>query len=558
MRPGYIASRVPNCSAMVSGAWLGSMTPPAPSRIVLGLRADVGDQHAGRRRGDRRHVVVLGVPDPLGSRAPPRAGRARRWRRCCCSRSRRGRSAPGRGWTAGCAWGCPSSRLPVQPRPSASRGASRFRSSARRAQFTCLPTRCGCTNSARQRARGPTPHGGRLEEPNVKQTYRVVAGLIALGVLVQAAAVAFGWFDAINEVDNGLVIDENYEGNAGHIVHGIVGMYRHAGARADPADRVLLRREDRARCAQVGRDRLRPDRAPGGAGLRRVRAAPVVGALHGVNALVILGAAGRAVDADPRPAPRLTGERPGQSASRARAPARAAGVVAPCLSRLRPPPVAGASSRWSSSSSLLGELGWYWWRASCPRRTRSWTWAAPTTAAGPPAHDHATGAQVAELTGPADGEPDVAVDLAARRGVTFDLAERRGGRGLHAQRHARPARDRGAAGRPRRRSRCTNVDVPDGVTLHWHGVDVPNAEDGVAGVTQDAVRPGERARLPVRRRGRRHVLVPLPPGVARPGARRAVRHARRPPARTRRTEQDVVAAVHTYGGRRTDRRAAPG
>ena len=39
----------------------------------------------------------------------------------------------------------------------------------------------------------------------MKQTYRVVAGLIALGVLVQAAAVAFGWFDAINEIDNGLV-----------------------------------------------------------------------------------------------------------------------------------------------------------------------------------------------------------------------------------------------------------------------------------------------------------------------------------------------------------------
>jgi FtsP/CotA-like multicopper oxidase with cupredoxin domain len=37
----------------------------------------------------------------------------------------------------------------------------------------------------------------------------------------------------------------------------------------------------------------------------------------------------------------------------------------------------------------------------------------------------------------------------------------------------------------------TNVDVPDGVTLHWQGVDVPNAEDGVAGVTQDAVSPGQ-------------------------------------------------------------------
>ncbi|MER8261097.1 multicopper oxidase family protein [Streptomyces albidoflavus] len=35
-----------------------------------------------------------------------------------------------------------------------------------------------------------------------------------------------------------------------------------------------------------------------------------------------------------------------------------------------------------------------------------------------------------------------------------------------------------------------NRDVADGVTLHWHGVDVPNAEDGVAGVTQDAVPPG--------------------------------------------------------------------
>ncbi|MEV8516822.1 multicopper oxidase family protein [Dactylosporangium sp. NPDC051484] len=29
-----------------------------------------------------------------------------------------------------------------------------------------------------------------------------------------------------------------------------------------------------------------------------------------------------------------------------------------------------------------------------------------------------------------------------------------------------------------------------GVTVHWHGVDVPNAMDGVAGVTQDAVAPG--------------------------------------------------------------------
>jgi FtsP/CotA-like multicopper oxidase with cupredoxin domain len=35
-----------------------------------------------------------------------------------------------------------------------------------------------------------------------------------------------------------------------------------------------------------------------------------------------------------------------------------------------------------------------------------------------------------------------------------------------------------------------NESVPAGVALHWHGVDVPNAMDGVAGVTQDAVPVG--------------------------------------------------------------------
>ena len=30
-----------------------------------------------------------------------------------------------------------------------------------------------------------------------------------------------------------------------------------------------------------------------------------------------------------------------------------------------------------------------------------------------------------------------------------------------------------------------------GVTIHWHGVRVPNSADGVAGVTQDAVKPGQ-------------------------------------------------------------------
>jgi FtsP/CotA-like multicopper oxidase with cupredoxin domain len=36
----------------------------------------------------------------------------------------------------------------------------------------------------------------------------------------------------------------------------------------------------------------------------------------------------------------------------------------------------------------------------------------------------------------------------------------------------------------------TNVDIPEGVTLHWHGYDVRNGEDGAPGVTQEAVTPG--------------------------------------------------------------------
>ncbi|MEU9830075.1 multicopper oxidase family protein [Streptosporangium sp. NPDC048047] len=39
--------------------------------------------------------------------------------------------------------------------------------------------------------------------------------------------------------------------------------------------------------------------------------------------------------------------------------------------------------------------------------------------------------------------------------------------------------------------RLRNADVTSGVTIHWHGYDVPAGEDGVPGLTQDAVRPGQ-------------------------------------------------------------------
>ncbi|MEV0808356.1 multicopper oxidase family protein [Micromonospora sp. NPDC050200] len=39
--------------------------------------------------------------------------------------------------------------------------------------------------------------------------------------------------------------------------------------------------------------------------------------------------------------------------------------------------------------------------------------------------------------------------------------------------------------------RLRNADIEDGLTLHWHGYDVPCGEDGAPGVTQLAVAPGE-------------------------------------------------------------------
>ena len=114
--------------------------------------------------------------------------------------------------------------------------------------------------------------------------------------------------------------------------------------------------------------------------------------------------------------------------------------------------------------------------------------AAPVPEHGGHGGSHVSPRSVVDLTGPRDGEPDVRFALTARAAavvlgsgavvdaLTFD----------------------GTAPGPELRVRAgqlvevvlRNADVTEGVTLHWHGVAVPNAEDGVAGVTQDAVRPG--------------------------------------------------------------------
>ena len=63
MRPGNSRASVPNCSAITSGAWFGSMMPPAPTRIVCVPAGDVGDHDRRRGAGDAGHVVMLGHPE---------------------------------------------------------------------------------------------------------------------------------------------------------------------------------------------------------------------------------------------------------------------------------------------------------------------------------------------------------------------------------------------------------------------------------------------------------------------------------------------------------------
>ena len=58
----------------------------------------------------------------------------------------------------------------------------------------------------------------------MRSVYRGLALLICLGVLVQAAAIAFGWFDVLKDVDEGMVLDDDFDGNAGHMIHGMNGM----------------------------------------------------------------------------------------------------------------------------------------------------------------------------------------------------------------------------------------------------------------------------------------------------------------------------------------------
>lgn len=97
---------------------------------------------------------------------------------------------------------------------------------------------------------------------------------------------------------------------------------------------------------------------------------------------------------------------------------------------------------------------------------------------------------VTSLTAEPDRPADVRVELVARQ-QAIDVP---GGRAVDG--YTLNGRSPGPEIRARQGDLVevtfVNESVTDGATLHWHGIDVPNAADGVAGITQDAVPVGGR------------------------------------------------------------------
>jgi FtsP/CotA-like multicopper oxidase with cupredoxin domain len=106
------------------------------------------------------------------------------------------------------------------------------------------------------------------------------------------------------------------------------------------------------------------------------------------------------------------------------------------------------------------------------------------------AHDAAAISQfvsVAELTGPRSGTPDRSFVLEAKKTmIALPSGERKEAWTFNGQ---LPGPELRVKQGDLVEVTLINKDIDAGVTIHWHGVDVPNAEDGVAGMTQDAVMP---------------------------------------------------------------------
>ncbi|MFU8872792.1 multicopper oxidase family protein [Micromonospora sp. SL4-19] len=146
----------------------------------------------------------------------------------------------------------------------------------------------------------------------------------------------------------------------------------------------------------------------------------------------------------------------------------------------------------AAAALVLGPIAWFWQSSLLPDTysvmDMGYADAGGHAAGNAHAHHTAGGRSVASLVADPARPADVALTLTARHG-RFRLPSGRMVDGYTLNGQSPGPTIRATAGQLVQ-VRLVNESVPGGITLHWHGVDVPNAADGVAGVTQDAVAVG--------------------------------------------------------------------
>jgi FtsP/CotA-like multicopper oxidase with cupredoxin domain len=143
----------------------------------------------------------------------------------------------------------------------------------------------------------------------------------------------------------------------------------------------------------------------------------------------------------------------------------------------------------AATAAILLPLGWFWQQSLLPSTYSVMDMGYADFGGGPASeHAHHGGTDVTDLVADADGAADVEVELVARQG-RIELASGREVDGFTLN-DATPGPTITATEGELVQVTLRNESVEEGVSLHWHGLDVPNAVDGVAGVTQDAVEVG--------------------------------------------------------------------
>ena len=149
-----------------------------------------------------------------------------------------------------------------------------------------------------------------------------------------------------------------------------------------------------------------------------------------------------------------------------------------------------------ASVAILAPLAWLWQASLLPKSYSAMEMGYLDLGGGPGAGDHSSGdhhgpapeaRSVADFTADVKRAADVRVDLvAAQAPLTI------GGKSVdgYTLNGTSPGPTITAHQGELIEVRLRNASVPAGITLHWHGYDVPAAMDGVAGVTQDEVPVG--------------------------------------------------------------------